>query len=126
MATLGELAYKQANEKGDESDLIINSGWLADTIDLSKGQINMKVNDKNILNLTNNGVQTQNNVHNTGSIQRERRQYFQADNLQKEFFIPSSMVTPIPSQLPWTGVLNMIQKLAAFSAQISSLLSFRW
>jgi len=37
-------------------DVVLNSGWLTDLIGISHGKIDINVNKKNILNVTNNGI----------------------------------------------------------------------
>jgi hypothetical protein len=45
---------------------------------------------------------------------REKNSMLQNENVSKEMFIPSSIVTPLPDKLPWLAVLLKMAALAEF------------
>ncbi len=69
-------------------------------------------NNKDIITSSGAGTQFKKNIQNSGGVGREINSGMQAENITKEMYVPSSMVTPLPDKVPWLGMINMLAQIA--------------
>ncbi len=115
-------AYNEQQQPSSHKGVMYTDGRSTKSGFQIHNGVSMKQNGVEPVRVDETGTTFEKNILNSGNIMREKNSMLQNENVSKEMFIPSSIVTPLPDKLPWLAVLLKMAALAEFLQQVDEVL----